>query len=128
MDTCHGAPVEIEGVIRTVSDGIFKNIGPMRDGVVDDQGRTAVIDTGGVLVVLTERRMPMWNLQQLRAIGIEPTRLGIIVVKAAIAYRAAYVPIAQRIIEVDTPGLAAADVRTFSYKRLRRPMYPLDSI
>jgi len=72
--------------------------------------------------------MPMWNLQQLRAIGIEPTRLGIIVVKAAIAYRAAYVPIAQRIIEVDTPGLAAADVRTFSYKRLRRPMYPLDSI
>jgi microcystin degradation protein MlrC len=128
VDTCHGAPVEIEGVIRTVSDGIFKNIGPMRDGVVDDQGRTAVIDTGGVLVVLTERRMPMWNLQQLRAIGIEPTRLGIIVVKAAIAYRAAYVPIAQRIIEVDTPGLAAADVRTFSYKRLRRPMYPLDSI
>jgi microcystin degradation protein MlrC len=79
-----------------------------------------------VLVVLTERRMPMWNLQQLRSIGIEPTRLRMIVVKAAIAYRAAYAPIAQRIIEVDTPGLAAADVRNFSYKRLRRPMYPLD--
>ncbi|MGA8103705.1 MAG: M81 family metallopeptidase [Candidatus Acidiferrales bacterium] len=128
VDTFHGSSVEIEGVVRTISDGVFKNIGPMRDGVVDDQGRTAVIDTGGVLVVLTERRMPMWNLQQLRAIGIEPNRLSIIVVKAAIAYRAAYVPIARRIIEVDTPGLAAADVRTFSYKRLKRPMYPLDSI
>jgi microcystin degradation protein MlrC len=128
VDTFHGSSVEIEGVVRTISDGVFKNIGPMRDGVVDDQGLTAVIDTGAVLVVLTERRMPMWNLQQLRAIGIEPNRLSIIVVKAAIAYRAAYVPIAQRIIEVDTPGLAAADVRTFSYKRLKRPMYPLDSI
>jgi microcystin degradation protein MlrC len=128
VDTFHGSPVEIEGVVRTISGGVFKNIGPMRDGVIDDQGRTAVVDTGGVLVVLTERRMPMWNLQQLRAIGIEPTSLSIVVVKAAIAYRAAYVPIAQRIIEVDTPGLAAADVRTFSYKRVKRPMYPLDSI
>ena len=75
VDTFHGAPVVIEGVVRTVGDGIFRNIGPMRDGVIDDQGRTAVVDTGGVLVVLTERRMPMWNLQQLRSIGIEPTRL-----------------------------------------------------
>ncbi len=128
VDPLHGSPVEIEGVVRTLSDGVYKNIGPMRDGVVDDQGRTAVIDTGGILVVLNERRMPMWNLQQLRALGIEPTRLNIVVVKAAIAYRAAYEPIAKRIIEVDTPGLAAADVRRFPYKRLKRPMYPLDAI
>jgi microcystin degradation protein MlrC len=52
----------------------------------------------------------MWNLQQLRSLGIEPTRLRIIVVKAALAHRAAYIPIAQRNIDVDTPGLAAADV------------------
>jgi microcystin degradation protein MlrC len=54
--------------------------------------------------------------------------LRIIVVKAAIAYRAAYLPIAHRIIEVDTPGLAAADVRRFAFKNLRRPIYPLDSL
>lgn len=107
IDEFHGAPIEIEGIVRILSDGVYQNIGPMPDGVVDDQGRTAGIDTGGVLVVLTERRMPMWNLQQLRALGIEPTRLSIIVVKAAIAHRAAYAPIARQIIEVDTPGLAA---------------------
>ena len=127
-DRFHGEPVEIEGVIRTLSDGIFRNIGPMREGVVDNQGRTAVIETEGIWVVVTERRMPMWNLQQLRALGIEPTRLRIIVVKAAIAHRAAYAAIAQRMIEVDTPGLAAADVRRFTYKRLKRPIYPLDPI
>lgn len=128
VDSFHGAPVEIEGVVRTLSDGVFRNIGPMHDGLLDDQGRTAVVDTGGVVVVLTERRMPMWNLQQLRAMGIEPTRLRVIVVKAAIAYRAAYRPIARRIIEVDTPGLAAADVRRFRYQRLKRPIYPLDRL
>jgi microcystin degradation protein MlrC len=127
-DSQHGQPVEIEGAVRTLSDGIYRNVGPMRDGVLDDQGRTAVVDTGGMLVVLTERRMPMWNLQQLRALGIEPTRLRVIVVKAAIAFRAAYAPIARRIIEVDTPGLSTADVRRFPYKILKRPIYPLDPL
>ena len=67
-------------------------------------------------------------MRGLRALGNEPTRLRIVVVKAAIAYRAAYAPIAHRIIEVDTPGLAAADVRRFDYKHLKRPVYPLDQI
>jgi microcystin degradation protein MlrC len=128
VDRHHGDPVEIEGVVRTISDGIFPNVGPMRDGVVEDQGRTAVIEANGVLVVLTERRMPMWNLQQLKALGIEPSRLRAIVVKGAVAYRAAYEPIARRVIPVDTPGLAAADVRRFHYRRLKRPIYPLDEI
>jgi microcystin degradation protein MlrC len=127
-DRHHGQPVQITARVRVLSDGKFRNIGPLRDGVPEDQGRTAVLDTGGVLVVLTERRMPMWNLQQLRALGIEPVHLRIIVVKAAIAYRAAYSPIAAKIIEADTPGLSAADVRQFHYSKLERPVYPLDAL
>jgi microcystin degradation protein MlrC len=127
-DRHHGPPVEISGVVQTLHCGTYRNVGPMRDGVMEDQGRTAVVDTGGVLVVLTERRMPMWNLEQLRSLGIEPTRLRIVVVKAAIAYRAAYAPIAASIIEVDTPGLTAVDLRRFPYQRLERPVFPLDAI
>lgn len=127
-DRHHGPPVEITGTLRVLHCGTYRNVGPMRDGVLEDQGRTAVVDTGGVLVVLTERRMPMWNLEQLRSLGIEPTRLRIVVVKAAIAYRAAYAPIAANIIEVDTPGLTAADVRRFAYQRLQRPIFPLDTL
>jgi microcystin degradation protein MlrC len=127
-DPFHGESLEIEGWVRTLSDGVFRNIGPMRDGLIDDQGRTAVVETSGIVIVLTERRMPMWNLQQLRALGIEPGRLSIIVVKAAIAYRAAYASIAHQIIEVDTPGLSTADVRRLQYNRLQRPVFPLDPI
>jgi microcystin degradation protein MlrC len=127
-DRHHGEPVEITAKVRRLSDGIYRNIGPLRHGVLEDQGRTAVLDTGGVLVVLTERRMPMWNLEQLRALGIEPNRLRTVVIKAAIAFRAAYEPIAAKIIEVDTPGLSAADVRRFHYTKLSRPVYPLDPL
>jgi microcystin degradation protein MlrC len=46
-------------------------------------------------------------------------------VKAAIAYRAAYEPIAGRIIEVNTPGLTCVDPAAFTYRRARRPLWGL---
>jgi microcystin degradation protein MlrC len=125
-DQRHGPPVEVEGTVRLLSDGVFLNRGPMRDGLVDDMGRTAVVDTGGVTLVLTERRLPQWNLEQLRSVGIEPRHQRIIVCKGAVAHRAAYGPIAAQMIEVETPGCCAGDVRQFRYEQVRRPLFPLD--
>ncbi len=51
---------------------------------------------------------------------------GILAVKAAIAFRAAYEPIAARIIEVDTPGATAVNPARFTYRRARRPLFGLE--
>jgi microcystin degradation protein MlrC len=125
-DALHGEPVETEGDVRLLSSGLFVNVGPMREGLREDMGRTAVIDARGVTIIATEKRSPMWNLEQLRSLGIEPTRCRTIVVKAAIAHRAAYSPIAGRMVELDTPGITALDIRRFTYRHQRRPVFPLD--
>jgi microcystin degradation protein MlrC len=125
-DEWHGAPVSVHGRVRMLFDGEFTNIGPMRHGIRERQGLTARVSCDGVELVLTTRRVPSWNLEQLRAVGIEPTRLRTLVVKSAVAFRAAYEPIARRIIEVDTPGLTSADLSSFPYRRVRRPVFPLD--
>ncbi len=75
----------------------------------------------------TTKTMP-FDLEQLRCVGIEPAEQRIIVVKSAIAWRAAYGPIAKEVIEVDTPGLCRADLRFFHYRRVRRPIFPLDDM
>jgi microcystin degradation protein MlrC len=49
------------------------------------------------------------------------------VAKGAIAPRAAYEPIAARIIEVDSPGATAVNPARFKYTRVRRPLFGLDS-
>ena len=48
-------------------------------------GQTAVVDAGGVTLVLTERKTMPFDLEQIRSLGIEPAYRHIIVVKAAIA-------------------------------------------
>ena len=47
-------------------------------------------------------------------------------VKAAVAYKAAYAPIAGTIIPVDTPGLTAVNPASYTYHKIRRPILPLD--
>ena len=60
---------------------------------------------------------------QLTSAGIQPERQEILVVKAAVAFRAAYEPVAGEIIEVDTPGLTAVNPKRFDYTRVRADLH-----
>jgi microcystin degradation protein MlrC len=91
-------------------------------------GRTVVLECDGVEVILTERRVMPFDSQQLRSLGIEPAERHIIVVKSAIAWKAAYGAMARRIIYADTPGLCSSDLGAFDYRRIPRPIFPLDEL
>ncbi len=126
-DTLHGDPVSIQGNVRLIHDGRYEETQPRHGGQrYHDQGLTVVVAVGDSLVVLTSRRQTPFSLQQLLSLSIDPTAMRMIVVKAAVAYRAAYEPIAGQIIEVDTPGLTAVNPLHFEYHNVRRPLFPLD--
>jgi microcystin degradation protein MlrC len=124
----HGPPVRIHGLVRSLHDGKWVEVEARHGGRrQNDQGHTAVLDLGDDnLVVLNSLRTPPFSLGQLTSLGIDPRTAKAIVVKAAVAYKAAYVPIGGTIIEVDTPGLTAINAARFTYKRIKRPMYPLE--
>ena len=128
-DNLHGDPVPIRGNVRLIHDGQYIETQPRHGGQrYHDQGLTAVVAVGDSLVALTSRRQTPFSLQQLYSLGIDPTEMRMIVVKAAVAYRAAYEPIAGEIIEVDTPGLTAVNPLHFEYHDIRRPVFPLDDL
>ena len=126
-DNMHGDSVAIQGKVRLIHDGQFEETQPRHGGQrYHNQGLTTVVAVGDSLVVLTSRRQTPFSLQQLLSLGIDPTEMRMIVVKAAVAFRAAYEPIAGQIIEVDTPGLTAVNPLHFEYHNVRRPLFPLD--
>jgi microcystin degradation protein MlrC len=75
------------------------------------------------LLLLTTLRSSPNSLHQLVSCGIYPERQKILTVKGAIAPRAAYEPIAARIIGVDTPGLTAVNPSRFTYKLARKGLF-----
>lgn len=83
-------------------------------------GRTAVIDVEGVTLVVMERATPPFHRERLTSLGVDPAAASVIVVKGAIACRAAYGDVAVDAIEVATPGVCSVDPAVLP--RTERPM------
>jgi microcystin degradation protein MlrC len=127
-DEFHGRPIEVSGVVKLISNGVFHNKGPMSTGMVNHMGRTAVLDVDGVEIILTERRVQPTDVEVFRSVGIEPLDKQMILVKSCVHFRAAFEPLARGgVLEVVGPGLSHPDLGRLPYKAIRRPLYPLDS-
>jgi microcystin degradation protein MlrC len=126
-------PVTLPLELVSRSDGRFE-LEDINSHLAASQGRAiemgpcAVVRTGGIRILLTSRKTPPFDLGQLRSQGIEPETLSVIGVKAAVAHRRAYDPIAVASFTVATPGPCTSDPRILPYRRLRRPIFPLDPI
>ncbi len=127
-DRLHGEPVRARAYVRVLGDGEFTFRGPMGTGVKGHLGRMAVLVLGGVEVVVAERRSQLRDLEMLRCVGVEPTHKKLIAVKSAVHFRADFTAIADRIFDADTPGVHRPDFARFTYRKLRRPIYPLDPV
>ena len=126
VDDRHGAPLAVTGTVRTLSDGRFVHKGPMMHGLPGRLGTTAVLDADGVKVILISYRWQTLDPEMIRFVGLDPMGEKILVIKSTIHYRAAFEPIARQIIEVDAPGLSSSNLDRFAFKRIRRPIFPLD--
>jgi microcystin degradation protein MlrC len=128
-DGLHGEPIEVTGKVRLIHEGSFAMGGVMGRGTRSSRGTTVVLEINGpdgIELQLTELRGHPNDLNFFRAFGIEPTERRILVLKSAAHFRAAFEPIATKVIEIDAPGISSPNLHSFPYKRLRRPIYPLD--
>jgi microcystin degradation protein MlrC len=108
-DRHHGDPVPIRGKVVGVTEGRYRTEGTWMTGREFSMGTTAVIAVDGVTLVVMERPAPPFHREHLTSQGIDPAAAKIIVAKGAIAWRSAYGPDAQMVIEVDTPGICPVD-------------------
>jgi microcystin degradation protein MlrC len=123
-----GRPLELAGRVRNITDGEIVFTGPMYTGLKSHLGRTAVLDTGQAQIVVTERHHEPFDLVIFRHCGIEPTKKRYLMLKSRIHYRAGFKPIAAHIVECAGAGVTNADLSVYDYRKLVRPIYPLDPI
>jgi len=81
-----------------------------------------------VRILLTSRKTPPFDLGQWRSQGIEPEKLSVIGVKAAVAHRRAYDPIAGAHYTVATRGPCSSNLKQLPFRHVKRPVYPLNEL
>ena len=127
VEVRYGEPIEVTGVVRRLVEGPFRMEGPMAKGTSIDIGPTAVLGVGGIDVVINSNRHQVLDRACFRHAGIEPESKAVLALKSAHHFRAAFAPIASRIVVVDEGGgLTSRNFRTLPYRNVRRPVFPLD--
>jgi microcystin degradation protein MlrC len=123
-----GAPRVVSGRVRRISDGVYRNRGPMATGELNHMGPTAVLDAGGVQIVVISDHVEPHDLAAFTAVGIAPERLRYLMLKSRVHWRAGLKSLAHAVVECAGTGVCTSDYDALAFLRVRRPIYPLDSI
>lgn len=126
-------PIELTVRLLKTCDGLFE----LRDrqshlaSMVGDRfnmGDCAVVEYAGITILLTSVKTPPMDLGQWLHVGLDPSKFSYVGVKAAVSHQRAWDPISRGNIWVSTPGPCSSDLRSLPYRKLRRPVFPLDDI
>jgi microcystin degradation protein MlrC len=113
LDPLHGQPLALRGTVTTL----------LPTG--SNGGDIAVLQVGGVHIIITSRRKPYHYVRDMQALGLDPAEHHVTAVK--IGY---LVPdlrrAAKHALLALTPGAVNQDIPSLTYMRVPRPVYPLD--
>ncbi|HEV8615654.1 MAG TPA: M81 family metallopeptidase [Methylomirabilota bacterium] len=121
-----GKPLTVTGKVTRITDGEFVVTGPMATGTRVRMGRTAVLDTGAMQIVVSERRSEPFDTGVFTHCGIDPRRKKYVLIKSRQHFRAGFEPIARHIVMCDGDGCTSSDLRLFHYRNRRKPLYPFE--
>jgi microcystin degradation protein MlrC len=119
-------PLAVTGTVKTISNGRFRNMGPMGRGVLMDMGPSVVLDTGRIEIALISRHIEPNDINCLLSLGIDPMQKRFVMLKSRIHWRAGLGAMAKAVVECAGMGVCTSDYGQLSFNKVRRPIYPLD--
>lgn len=121
-------PLTVTGRVKLAFDGLYRNRGPMYAGVRTDLGPTVVLDTGAVEIVLISNHQEPFDLNCLSSVGVDPLQKRFIILKSRVHWRAGFGDLARDVIECDGLGVTTSDYSRLEFRKVRRPIFPLDPL
>ncbi len=115
LDPARHAPLAVDGVLRHLAT---------RD---DYGGRVAVLEVDHVSLVITDAPPLTVRPSFFGAVGLDPWRADILVVKNFFPFRIFFAPVARKTIYVKTRGTTDLDA-AFALPRIEGPVHPRDAV
>jgi microcystin degradation protein MlrC len=122
------APLKLTGLVKTLHAGIVRRRGPFAAGTTARIGPTAVLEVNGLEIAVLSSHVEPADLEYFHSIGIDPARRRFIGLKSRVHWRAGFEALEPRVIECSGSGVCVSDYGKLDFKRLSRPIFPLDEI
>ena len=118
------SPIMVTGKVRKIVRGTVK-VAVFQQPEFD-QGTTVIFDAGPVTMMISEQSGSAGNVPDVyRWFGVEPADYKMAVLKTASNFQF-FKPITSQVIRVDTTGPGQSDVVGLPWKRVPRPMFPME--
>ena len=113
VDSRFSPPILLKGIIRSIKKG-------------DINAKTEiVVQNGSINVIVTQKRKPYHYIKDFTDLNLNPSESDIVVVKIGYLVPELY-NINKGWIMALTPGGVDQDLYRLDYKRIKRPMFPID--
>ncbi len=125
MDKVFSRPVRVAAKVAALSNGFTVDL---HDRGICDLQRTALLQVGSIFIALLGHRSFAINHPVLYThLGLDMADAKMVVVKTASNFQF-FSRWRRSLIRVDSPGTTQSDLTAFQWKRLPRPIYPLDPL
>jgi len=124
----HGRAVPARLEVSGLSDGFIVGRRGIAAGRTSKLGPSACVRLGGITMVVASRRIQAADPAYFEAFGLDIGAFCTVVLKSRGHFRAGFDEFFgdDRIVEVDALGLTNPMLSRFPFRRLPRPVYPLD--
>ena len=121
-------PFDCEAKVVKLSDGQYVGRRGVLKNVSADMGPSALLDLGGIQIVVISNRCQCMDPCQFEMFGLDIAQARTVVVKSRGHFRGGFDEFfkPEQIYEVDCPGLTSPVLANFTWTKLPRPVYPLD--
>jgi len=126
IDRTGGPPINIQCVVEKVADANSYFTGdPTYDQSAKGRAVVVKVQDTRTEIIITEKRVNNTDPKFPRSLGIEPTQRSLLLIKDSYCTDE-YRRMAQEWLLVLTPGATQQMLETLNYRRIRRPIFPLD--
>lgn len=120
--------IPVKATVLKLNPEPFVHLGPAQKGFISNPGMRALLKSGNVYIILCRRVCISHDRNMLLTMGLDPTKMDIISMRATHSFMSTYAGVYGSWIYVDTPGFSARSMKDLPFRRCGRPIYPLDDI
>jgi microcystin degradation protein MlrC len=117
-----GMPLDLRVTVLSVDAGAWQEFAGARQPL----GTLVALRAGGLTLLVCSVRVQCLDAGVFGRAGVDLAACKVVLVKSMQHFQAAFAPLARRVVYTSTPGTHPFDLKSIAYRRVRRPLWPLD--